>query len=172
MPATFFLVGEQVAGNEDLVVRMGEEGHQVGVHTYGHQRLTALGPRDFSAQVDRGREVLTGILGPGEYLLRPPYGLVDAGVRRRAGSAIILWSVDPEDWADKNAQRIAAQVIGEAQDGDVILLHDIYDTSVDAALEIVDALHAKGFLFVTVDELAYRRHEVLTPGEVYREFWP
>jgi len=168
--ATFFLIGEQVPGNEDILRRMDEEGHQIGIHTYDHVMLTGLNAADFSAQVDRTRTVLKNALGHNDFLLRPPYGMVDAGVRQRAGCPIILWSVDPTDWDDKNADRIVEQVVREAKDGDILLLHDIYASSVEAAVRIVDELHARGFLFVTVEELARERQIKLLPGEVYHSF--
>ena len=93
-------------------------------------------------------------------------------MKKRSGTAIILWSIDPEDWNDKNADRIVNHIVSNAQDGDIILLHDIYPTSVEAALRVVDALHQKGFLFVTVEELAQQRHVELTAGEVYQSFHP
>lgn len=170
--ATFFLIGEQVEGNEDLVARMEAEGHQVGIHTWDHVSLTGLNARDFYSQVERTGALLTQTLGHGGFALRPPYGLVDNGVKKRAGAPIVLWSVDPTDWDDKNTPRVVSEVVSQARDGDIILLHDIYPTSVEAALQIVDALHAKGFLFVTVEELALQRYVALEPGEVYCNFWP
>ncbi len=172
VPATFFLIGELVPDNEDIVARMEAEGHQVGIHTWDHVSLTGLNARDFYSQVERTGTLLYQILGHGGFALRPPYGMVDNGVKKRAGAPIILWSVDPTDWDDKNTQRIVEQVVSQAQDGDIILLHDIYPTSVEAALQIVDALHAKGFLFVTVEELARQRQVPLEPGEVYCDFRP
>ena len=170
--ATFFVIGEQVPGNEDLLRRMDAQGHQIGIHTYDHVMLTGLNGADFSAQVDRTRTVLKNALGHNDFLLRPPYGRVDAGVERRAGCPIILWSVDPEDWNDKNTDRIVEQVVSQTRDGDIILLHDIYPTSVEAALRIVDELHQKGFYFVTVDELAAQRHITLQTGASYLHFYP
>lgn len=170
--ATFFLVGEMIPGNEDLVLRMEEEGHQIGTHSYDHVYLTGLNARDFTCQVDRTENLLTQILGHGGFLLRPPYGRIDDAVEKRAGGPLILWSVDPEDWNDKNTDRIVAHILNNVRDGDVILLHDIYPTSVAAALQVVDALHQQGFLFVTVEELAYQRHVELTPGRTYRGFYP
>ena len=105
-------------------------------------------------------------------MLRPPYGGVDRGVEKRAGSPIILWSIDPEDWDDKNVDRIVKHIVECARDGDIILLHDIYQTSVEAALRVVDELHGKGFLFVTVEELAQHCHVELEDGQVYRCFYP
>ena len=166
--ATFFLIGQQVPGNEDLVQRMDAEGHQVGLHTYDHVMLTGLNAADFSAQVDRSRALLTSVLGRSDFLLRPPYGMVDDGVKKRARAPLLLWSIDPQDWDDKNTQRIVEHVVSRAGDGDVILLHDIYSTSVEAALQIVDALHQRGFLFVTADELFAQRHIALENGAVYR----
>lgn len=171
--ATFFLVGKNVEVNRDLVLRMEEEGHQVGVHTYDHEsRLTGLNHADFSAQVDRTRDLLTEILGHNGFLLRPPYGMTDAGVKKWAGAPIIIWSVDPEDWKDQNADRVTAFLTETVKDGDVILMHDIFDASVDAALRAVDALHAKGYLFVTVDELFSQRGVPLEAGQSYWNAYP
>jgi len=170
--ATFFLIGEQLEGNEDLVARMAAEGHEVGIHTFDHVKLTALSPADFSAQVDRTRSAIGAILGREDLLLRPPYGMTDAAARKRAESPIILWSIDPEDWGDKDPDRITEHILSRAGDGDIILLHDIYPTSVEAAVRVVDELHRRGFLFVTVSELARERKVVLENGEVYRSFCP
>jgi len=170
--ATFFLIGEQVEGNEDLIERMDAEGHQIGIHSFCHKWLTDLNAADFAREVDKERELLSAILGRDNFLLRPPYGGVDNGVEKRANSPIILWSVDPEDWKNQDAQAVAQHIIDHAGDGDIILLHDIYPTSVEAALQVVDALHEKGFLFVTVEELAAQRGVELKNGAVYRSFPP
>jgi len=170
--ATFFLVGEMIPGNEDLVERMEEEGHQIGTHSYDHVKLTKLNGADFARQVDRTQCLLTQILGREGFVLRPPYGDIDNAVEKRSDSALILWSIDPEDWKDKDTGRIVEHIVSRAQDGDVILLHDIYATSVEAALQVVDRLHEKGFLFVTVDELAGQRCVALEKGKVYRSFYP
>lgn len=169
---TFFIVGEMIPGNEDLIERMAAEGHQLGVHSYDHVYLTGLSGSDFQAQVGRTGELLRELTGGESFCIRPPYGAVDAGVMKNAPSALILWSVDPEDWKYKDAARVAAHVVSHAGDGDIVLLHDIYATSVEAALDVVDVLHQRGYLFVTVEELAQIRHVKLTPGQVYREFQP
>lgn len=169
---TFFLVGGLLEGNEDIVARMVAEGHQVGIHTYSHVWLTGLSETDFDREVSTTRVLLENILGEGDYYLRPPYGGIDAGVRQWADTPIILWSVDPEDWSDQNTARVTEHIVSNAKDGDIILLHDIYAASAEAALEVIDALHAKGFLFVTVEELARSRSVEPKAGEVYRCFSP
>ncbi len=166
--ATFFLIGEQIVGNEDLVRRMDAEGHRIGIHTYDHVCLMGLNQTDFDAQVERTRQLLKNVLGHNDFLLRPPYGLYDEGVQNKAGAPIILWSVDPEDWGHKDAEYVKNHIVENAADGAVILLHDIYPTSVEAALEAVDELHRQGYLFVTVEQLFESRGIELQPGMVYR----
>ncbi|MCI9473366.1 MAG: polysaccharide deacetylase family protein [Flavonifractor sp.] len=170
--ATFFLVGAQAEANPDVVQRMDREGHQIGIHTYDHVLLTGLNGADFAAQVERSRTLLKQILGHNDFLLRPPYGILDEGVKSRAGCPIILWSIDPEDWKDRNAQREAGLILSQARDGSIILMHDIFPESVDAALQVVDALHQQGYLFCTIEELFDLRGIPLEAGQVYCDAYP
>ena len=126
VPATFFLVGYRIEGSEDLIREMASAGHQIGVHTYDHTAVAGLSRRDFDLQVGKTRAVLTQLLGTGDYWLRPPYGIVDNTTRTWADSPLILWSVDPEDWKDSDADRIVAAVLEHVEDGDIILMHDLY----------------------------------------------
>lgn len=170
--ATFFLIGSQIENNEDLLRRMEQEGHQIGIHTYDHVKLTGLSQADFAAQVDKTRQILKTTLGHNDFLLRPPYGMTDAGVKQHAGCPIILWSIDPEDWNDRNATRVIQHVVSHARDGAIVLMHDIFPESVEAALAIVDQLHAQGYLFVTIDELYAQRHLPLEAGKTYSSAYP
>lgn len=170
--ATFFLIGCQIADNEDVVRRMDREGHQIGIHTFDHVQLTELNQADFDTQVGTTRTLLKDLLGHNDFLLRPPFGKWDEGVRTRAGCPIILWSIDPEDWDDKNTARVVEEVVSQAKDGSIILLHDIYAQSVDAALQIVDRLHAEGYYFCTIDQLFAARGISLKAGQVYWNAYP
>lgn len=169
--ATFFLVGSMVENSPEQVERMAREGHQIGIHTYDHQSSTGLlglTQAQFDAQVGTTRAMLTQITGQTQFALRPPYGYVDDGVRQRAPGPIILWSIDPEDWKYQDTQKVAQHIVSHAQDGAVILLHDIFATSVEAALQAVDTLQAQGYRFVTVDELFQAKGIELRQGEDYR----
>ena len=167
VPATFFLVGGRIPGNEDLIRQMAAQGCQVGIHTYDHVDVTGLSQTDFDLQIGKTRTLLREILGERSYWLRPPYGFIDEGVRTWSDSPIVLWSLDPEDWKDHDAERIVATVVEQAQDGDVILMHDIYQNSVQAAVRIVDALEEKGFCFVTVEQLMARQGIAPEAGVVF-----
>lgn len=172
VPATFFLVGNRIEGSEELIRRMAADGHQIGIHTFEHVVVSDLSRKDFDLQVGKTRALLAEILGDGEFWLRPPYGLFDSSVRKWADCPIILWSVDPEDWKDRDTDRVVQAVVSACRDGSIILMHDIYPESVDAALEIVDQLHAQGYLFCTVDELFAARSLPLEAGQVYSNAYP
>lgn len=167
IPATFFLVGEQIQENEELVKAMRDQGHQVGIHTYNHVLVTELSHHDFNLQVGKTRALLEDILGPGEYWLRPPYGIVDESVARWEEGPLVLWSIDPEDWKDQNADRVVSAVVDRAKDGDIILMHDIYPSSVEAALRIADCLLERGYCFVTVEQMMELRGVEPVAGERY-----
>lgn len=151
--ATFFLIGSQASAQPDLVQQMDLMGHQIGLHTYDHVLLTSLTPAEVTEQMERSRRTLSALLGHDDFFVRPPYGITNAAVRARISAPLVLWSVDPKDWEVQDADRVVRCVTSQAKDGDIILLHDIFPTSVDAALEIVDVLQGEGFRFVTVEEL-------------------
>lgn len=165
--ATFFVVGEQISGNEDLIRRMAAEGHQVGNHTYSHTRLLTAERNVVIEEIRKGEIILENLLGEQAFWLRPPYGLIDTSRAALVGTPMIYWSLDPEDWKLLDAEQIVRCVEERIQPGDIVLLHDFYPTSVDAALELIDRLQAEGFTFVTVEELF--RIENVTPeeGELY-----
>ena len=166
VPATFFLIGLKVEGNEDLILRMIQEGHQVGVHAQNHEMLTT--PGAIWTEVEPLRDTLSGLLGTAQFMVRPPYGKTTSEVRGQLDAPVILWSVDPQDWADTDTNRQVSHILSQVEDGDIILLHDVYPSSVDTALQVVDELLGQGFCFVTVEELFALRGIEPQPGKVYR----
>ena len=151
--ATFFVIGEQVRGNEALLRRMAAEGHQIGNHTYSHVRLLKMEKDAVVEEVHKAEVTLEAAVGKGDFWLRPPYGGIDAARAGQIHTPMIYWSVDPQDWKLLDAGKVVEAVVGTVQPGDIILLHDFYPTSVDAALEIIDQLQGEGYTFVTVEEL-------------------
>lgn len=172
VPATFFLVGERIEGNEDIILRMDEEGHQIGLHSYDHIYLQDLSRADFDLQVAKPRAILSNLLPDEEFWLRPPYGIFDRATELWAGAPIILWSLDPEDWKYQDAQYIAGVVLDKAEDGDIILLHDIYPTTVEATFLIIDGLLQRGFEFATVAQLLTLKGVEAVDGEIYTGNFP
>ena len=166
--ATFFLVGTQIQYAPQLVERMVREGHQIGVHTYSHLSVTGLEREEFQLQVEGTRRLIYSLIGEQELWLRPPYGMLDENTLNWADGPVILWSVDPEDWKDDKVKRIKEHLVAHVRDGDIILMHDIYPSSVEAALAAVDELCEQGFHFVTVAELMEEREITPESGQVYK----
>ena len=151
--ATFFLMGENIAGKEALVQRMQEEGHLIGNHSYRHIQMTKEGAEQACAEIEQTEEIIRSITGSRPEYLRPPYGAWNEQLECRVNLTPVLWNVDSLDWKLQNTERIVRQVEKDVKSGDIILMHDIFKTSVEAALRIVDDLQKQGYEFVTVEEL-------------------
>ena len=167
--ATFFLIGQQIEDNAALVARMAEEGHQIGNHTWSHQRLDGILPDEAAQEVARTEAALEALLGGGEYWLRPPYGQVAESVDFSV--PLVKWCVDPRDWESRDAEKVTRAILDCVEPNSIILLHDIYSTSVDAALRVVDRLQEEGYWFVTVEELLWLNGVTPEAGRMYRTGW-
>ncbi len=153
--ATFFVTGEHAALHPDVIRRMSGEGHLIGNHTYSHIQLNTSNREQFRKELLQTNEVITGITGEEVLYVRPPYGSWDKALEEELNMFPVLWTVDPLDWCSSNVSRIVRSVVEDVEENDIILMHDYYDTSVTAALEIVDELLAEGYTFVTVDEILF-----------------
>lgn len=171
--ATFLLCGYRLKDYPDIAQRIFEEGHEIGLHGYSHKNMQGLSRRDIAAELMDTQALLPEGCHPAFF--RPPGGLRSDAVVQVAqarGLAILHWSVDPHDWELSDSAAIERNVLNSVADGDIILLHDMSDSSVKAALDIVDALLKEDFEFVTVSELARLRGLRPRGGTVYQKFPP
>lgn len=151
--ASFFLIGENAEENPELVERIYKEGHLIGNHTYSHVQMTHLSEESAVREIERTDQVISAITGEHVAYMRPPFGAWQRELEVRMEVLPVLWSVDPLDWTTENVDEIVSKVVTEVEEGDIILLHDCYASSVEAALRIVDILQKEGYEFVTVDRL-------------------
>lgn len=153
--ATFFLIGQNVEkdNNCEIVRRMYEEGHLIGNHTYHHVEITKVSNETAYQEIVKGNEVIKNITGQEVEYMRPPFGLWQKKLEQRVHVLPVMWTIDPLDWATENTDEIVNKVVTQAEENDIILLHDCYSSSVKAALRIIDLLQVEGFEFVTVDKL-------------------
>ncbi len=169
--ATFFLCGYRMQEFPEITQRIFSEGHEIGYHGYSHNNMKAMSRREIAREIMDSQMLLPEDCDP--VFLRPPGGCCSDGVRQVAEArqlAILSWSVDPRDWATRDTMAIERSVLGDIQDGDIVLLHDMTASSVQAALDIIDALMESDFRMVTVSELARIRKVKLKPGQVYTHF--
>ena len=164
--ATFFLIGEQIAGNEALVMRMKDEGHQIGNHSFTHVRLDTAGERELS-EIAQTEDALHELLGEGACWIRQPWGFSSDALEQHVSVPLIFWTVDTMDWSVRSRDLVAHCIVQNAADGDIVLLHDPYQTSVDAALQAIDTLSAQGYEFVTLEELFARSGVTPEAGHFY-----
>lgn len=168
--ATFFVLGTMAQRSPDIVRREANDGHEVASHTPYHNQLTRLSFAQVRAEAVEMDRIFTEILGTRPPFTRPPYGAFNATVGEALGQPMVLWSIDPRDWQDRNATVVCSRVTSAARDGAIILVHDIHATTVDAASCIIDTLRSWGYEFVTVSELAASRGVKMANGVGYYSF--
>ena len=168
--ATFFMVGTEIASFPDEVKRMKELGCELGNHTYDHTELTTLSVDQISSEIARVDEQLVNLTGQGASVVRPPYGSVNDTVKSVIGTPMILWSIYTLDWKTLDVESTVEEVMNNVKDGSVILMHDIYSTSVDAAEILIPQLIEDGYQLVTIHELAALHQTELSGGNTYSEF--
>ena len=153
--ATFFVLGSMAEKNPELLRDMVEQGNDVGSHTWDHRLMTKLSEEEMIKQINQTNSLIKEMTGKEATLFRPPYGAYDQRVTSHLGknTDVILWDVDPEDWKYRNKDHIVQSVLNQAGDGKIILMHDIYKTSAEAAVEIMEKLTAQGYKIVSVSEL-------------------
>ena len=169
--ATFLLCGYRIKDYPEIAQRILEEGHEIGYHGYSHDSMKTMSRRSIAQELMDTEALLPEGCHPA--FLRPPGGFSSDAVKQVAqarGLSILHWSVDPHDWEIHNEQAIEKAVLEQVHDGDIILLHDMSTASVEAALDIVDALLEQDYEFVTVSELARLRGIRPKPGTVYKKF--
>jgi len=169
--ATFFLCGYRMETYGDLASRIRSHGHEIGLHGYSHDSMAAMSPAAIDSELNRTRALL-----PRDTLvnlLRTPGGEHSPPIRqcaKEAGLALIHWSLDPKDWAVRDQEVIYRRIVEQAHDGDVILLHDMTDSTIQAALRAVDTLKSQGYQFLTVSQLAMLRLTHLSAGASFSSF--
>lgn len=150
---TFFVIGLNAEKYPAIVKREDEEGHIVGNHTYHHVEITKLSGDEAKKEIMQTSNLIEGIIGKPTEFMRPPFGAWQKKLELGMEVMPVLWTMDPLDWTTENEDEIVNKVVTDVRENDIILLHDCYLSSVNAALRMVDILQKEGYEFVTVDEL-------------------
>lgn len=153
--ATFFVTGEHASIHPDIIKRIREEGHLIGNHTYKHTQLQSTNREEFKQELVETNEIIKEITGEDTIYVRPPYGSWDKSLEQELNMFPVLWTVDPLDWCSDNVSCIVQNTVSKTKENDIILMHDYYETSVTAALEVIDELQKEGYQFVTVEDILF-----------------
>lgn len=163
--ATFFVLGSMVERFPKTVQRMVLEGNEIGNHTMNHKQLSKCSPSEIDEEISKAQMMIESITHIEPSLLRPPYGEKSDFITQVWQNDVVFWDIDTRDWASKDVKKIIDVVMSEVRDGAIILLHDIYPTSVQAAIELIPLLQEEGYQLVTVSQLIEHRsslHSVLS----------
>ncbi len=153
VPATFFLLGENVELYGDVVKKIAKEGHLIGNHTYHHVQITSLSLEEACKEIQETSDLIEELTGTGTEYVRPPFGTWNEELEERLDLIPVMWSIDTKDWTTQNVDWIVRETVKHAEDHDIILMHDSYQSTVDAVKRVIEQLEAEGFEFVTVDEI-------------------
>lgn len=174
---TFFVLGNRINKvTGEAIKYASEHGCEIGIHAYTHDYDFSDCDYDvFISELKDTKEAIEKYSGKEVTLFRPPYGSLTSSRAEASGYPIILWNVDSEDWryksradsetAQKNIQTTVDNILSQVEDGDIILMHEIYQNSYEAACIVIDRLSAEGYKFVTVTELLGEKN--MKVGEIY-----
>jgi len=168
--ATFYVIGRQVERHSDTVLRAFDMGCEIANHTWSHWSLDRASDEGIRSQLRDTNAAIEAVTGVSPTSMRPPFGNSSANVRNISGEldlAIVFWSIDPSDYLPRSADRIYDFIMDSVRDRDIILLHDVYDRSVEATRRLIPALINSGFQLVTVSELMYYSGINPNPGSSY-----
>ena len=170
--ATFFMVGNRVASYASTVKRMADLGCETNSHTWAHTYLTNMSEGQILQSLNQTRDAIVAAGGNAPKGVRPPGGKINdasKAVLAKAGMPSIVWSVDTLDWKTRNAQKTIDTVLSQVKDGDIVLMHDLYEQSAIAAETLIPELTKRGYQLVTVSEMAELRGG-MAAGHSYGHF--
>ena len=153
---TFFLVGNRINSYPGTVKRQAAEGHEIGYHSYGHESQTGLSSERITSDFKKADKILSDLTGKHFTLWRTPGGDYNDRVLKAVPLPHIMWSVDTKDWQSRNASSVY-HAIRKAKDGDIVLLHDLYSSTVDGAIKAMEEMNKGDYEFLTVTELLSRK---------------
>lgn len=165
--ATFFVLGDLARRYPEVLIQMDARGHEIGNHGYDHLHgFDELDEEALAWQIDQTNQAVFDAVGKEALYVRPPYGRIDDETAAFINYPIIMWNVDSLDWKSKDPQAIL-ELVSQAQDGDIILMHDLYESTLGGAILAIDTLQEQGYQFVTLGELFTHRNLEPEKGGLY-----
>ncbi|HOR23634.1 MAG TPA: polysaccharide deacetylase family protein [Candidatus Saccharibacteria bacterium] len=167
--ATFFVLGLQIELFPQLLQKMIDEGHEIGNHTYHHKNLATLPSDQVASEINSVENLVYNTTNYRPHIVRPPMGEYNAADPVLANYPIVLWNADPWDWRYRNPVVINNEATPQIKLGSILLLHDIYPSSVEAVPKLIDNLSQQGYVFVTVSELfGWKDESAIPKGQIFR----
>lgn len=164
---TFFVLGSRIDSHSDILKRAFLQGNQIGSHTYSHKNLLLINRDSVLREINYTNEKIKEVIGEYPKLIRPPYGNTSIEIKSLSNLSTILWNVDTLDWKYRDKNKVCEEILKSARDGSIILLHDLYQSSVEGALMAMEKLQKEGYAFVTISEMASLKNIELNNKNTY-----
>lgn len=164
--ATFFMLGQNAQAYPDVVEKVYKSGNEVAGHSWDHPLLTRLSSEQIKNQQDKMNAALFKACGSKAAIFRPPYGGFNDNVKKNIDAPLILWNIDTLDWKTKSAPATEKAILDKAQDGDIVLMHDIHEPTVQAVEHVLPILKQRGYEVCTVSELLEAKGIQVKKGNV------
>lgn len=168
--STFFMLGKNMSYYKDVILKLYQNGNEIGYHSYAHKNFLRQEISDIQKEFNESNEILKSIIGEGITLTRPPYGSINNEIKESLDTTFILWNIDTEDWRHKDVKYLTDYVMNHVFEGAIILFHDIHKTSVDTIEKLLPLLYVEGYQLVTVSDLANINGITLENHQTYRYF--
>jgi len=165
--ATFFVLGNKMSSNKDLLINIKNNGNEIGSHSYDHKNMNKMNDEEFIEDFDKVNNIYKSIFNENIKYIRPPYGLIKDKYLRLIDASYIMWSMDTLDWKKRNSDYIVNYVIDNVKDGDIILFHDSYGSTVKAVEELLPILYSMGYQVMSVSELFELKGLDIKNNEIY-----
>ena len=166
--ATFFEVGYNIKAHPEITKELSERGFEIANHTTDHSKLTKLTEAKYLSKINDNNAIFKELTGKDMPYLRPPYGSYNDKIKAKAGVPIVTWSLDTRDWESRNKDKVIEMVMNNIKEGDIILFHDLYESTRDAVKELMPLLKEQGYQAVSVGELFKSKGITLEAGTSYR----
>lgn len=164
---TFFVLGNRVHLERELLRDIFNRGHEIGNHTFEHKQLTLLSENEIMSQMSRAEQAIFDVIGTRTKVMRPPYGAFDDKVAAQMKWPMIMWTLDTLDWDSKDSDAVIKRTLDNIKDGDVVLMHDMYLSTAIACETIIPELVKRGFQLVTVSQLYKSKDIEMINGRAY-----
>jgi peptidoglycan/xylan/chitin deacetylase (PgdA/CDA1 family) len=167
---SFFVMGSLVEEHKSKIIRAMHMGCEIICHAWTHLDYTKLPKKAITKQIFDTVAAIAAVTGGVSPMFRPPYGYIDEKVKkisRKLGMAMVNWSVDPNDWDVRDADTVYSAIMRDIKDGDIVLCHDVYESTAEAMRHLIPELISQGYQLVTVSELLLHKYGSIEPGRLY-----
>ena len=165
--ATFFVVGEKMEVHKDLMLSIKNYGNEIGSHSYSHQNMNKMTDEEFIMDYNKMNNMYKLLFNENLKYVRPPYGIIKENQLNLVDTSYIMWSLDTNDWKYRNSEYIVNYVLNNIKDGDIILFHDTYESTVTAIEKLLPLLYSKGYQVMSVSELFELKNKNTENNKIY-----